>query len=87
MQSYLVEFVGSLFLMYVFLTLKNPLANGVALTLAMLLSLKVSGGYFNPALTMAMVYNGTLPNKELLPYILAQITGALSAVEIIKKFN
>lgn len=39
----------------------------------------ISGGYFNPALTVAAAVNCRLNCKEVLPYIIAQILGAIVA--------
>ncbi len=37
----------------------------------------LSGAHFNPAVSAAMVLRGELPASELLPYIVAQLIGAL----------
>jgi len=87
MYNYLVEFVGTVFFVYVILTTGNPLAIGAALALAILLTVNVSGGYFNPAVTIAMVSAGTLPTTDLVPYCLAQVFGALVALEIYKRYK
>jgi glycerol uptake facilitator-like aquaporin len=87
MYNYLVEFIGTIFFVYVILTTKNPLAIGAALALALLLTVSVSGGYFNPAITIAMVSLGTLPTTDLVPYCLAQVFGALVALELHERFK
>ena len=87
MYNYLVEFIGTLFFVYIILTTGNPLAIGAALALLILLSLNVSGGYFNPAVTIAMVSAGTIQTQDLVPYCLAQVFGALVALEIYKRYK
>jgi len=87
MYNYLVEFIGTVFFVYVILTTGNPLAIGAALALAILLTVNVSGGYFNPAVTIAMVSAGTLQTTDLVPYCLAQVFGALVALEIYKRYK
>jgi glycerol uptake facilitator-like aquaporin len=87
MYNYLVEFIGTIFFVYIILTTENPLAIGAALALIILLTLNVSGGYFNPAVTIAMVSAGTIPTSDLVPYCLAQVFGALVALEIYKRFK
>ena len=54
MNKYLVEFVGTAFFVYVFLSTGNPLAIGASLALLILLASNISGGYFNPAVTVVM---------------------------------
>jgi glycerol uptake facilitator-like aquaporin len=85
MYNYLVEFIGTIFIVYIILTTGNPLAIGAALALVILLTLNVSGGYFNPAVTIAMVSAGTIPKSDLVPYCLAQVFGALVALQIYKR--
>jgi len=87
MYNYLVEFIGTIFFVYVILTTGNPLAIGAALALAILLTVNISGGYFNPAVTIAMVSAGKIPTDQLVPYCIAQIFGALVALEIYKRYK
>jgi aquaporin Z len=86
MNKYLVEFLGTMFLMYVILATGNWLAIGAALAVAALLGGKISGGAFNPAVAIALFASGKLPKSEVLPYTIAEILGALSAFYVYKKF-
>jgi glycerol uptake facilitator-like aquaporin len=85
LQKYLVEFIGSLLFIYVILATNNPLAIGATLSLVILLTSKISGGYLNPAVTIAEASLGRLQMNEVLPYCLAQIIGGLAAFEIYKR--
>ena len=85
MYNYLVEFVATLFFMYVILATGNPLAIGAALALIILVAGKLSGGHVNPAVSVAMVSAGKLNVNDLLPYIIAQILGALTALQVYKR--
>jgi glycerol uptake facilitator-like aquaporin len=85
MYKYLVEFLGTVFFVYVILATGNPLASGAAFAFVMLLSATISGGYLNPALSIVMASAGKLPTNELIPYILAQTFGALVALELYKR--
>lgn len=87
MQKYLLEFLGTLFFIYVILATGNPLAIGAALALAILLTRNVSGGHINPAVSIAMAAAGKLPTAELIPYCIAQIMGGLVALEIYKRYK
>jgi glycerol uptake facilitator-like aquaporin len=87
MYNYLVEFLGTLFFIYVTLATGNPLAIGAALALTILLTASISGGYINPAVTIAMAAAGKLPSVEVIPYCLSQIFGGLVALEIYKRYK
>ena len=87
MYNYLAEFFGTLFLMYVIVATGNPLAAGAALALAMLMTAHISGGHINPAVTIAMAAAGKLEVNEIIPYILAQIFGALVALQVYLRFK
>jgi aquaporin Z len=39
----------------------------------------ISGGHFNPAVSFGLFAGGRFPAKDLLPYIVAQVIGALAA--------
>ena len=80
MNKYLVEFLGTLLLVFVIFATGNYLAIGAALAVAVMLGGAISGGAFNPAVALALMYMGKLPTKDLVPYIVAQIAGALVAV-------
>jgi aquaporin Z len=87
MNKYLVEFLGSMFFLYVIIAIGQPLAIGAALTVAIMIGGKISGGNFNPAVSIMMVAAGKLNSKDLIPYILAQVCGGLAALEIYKKYK
>jgi glycerol uptake facilitator-like aquaporin len=87
MQKYLVEFLGAVLFVYVILATGNPLAIGASLALIILLASKISGGHINPAVSITMAAAGKLPINDLLPYCLAQILGALVALEIYKRYH
>ncbi len=84
MHKYLVEFLGTLFLMFVILATGNYLAIGAALAVCVLVGGPISGGAFNPAVSIALMYSGKMPRTDLMPYIIAQVAGALVAVELVK---
>jgi aquaporin Z len=84
MNKYLVEFLGTLFLVFVIFATGNYLAIGAALAIAVLLGGNISGGAFNPAVSIAMLYSGKLPRSDLVPYIVAQIAGGLAGFELFK---
>lgn len=87
MYNYLVEFLGSVFFVYVILATGNPLAIGAAFALIILLTRNISSGFLNPAISIVMVSIGKIEVNDLIPYILAQTFGALVALEIYKRYK
>ena len=84
MNKYFVEFLGTLFLVFVIFATGNYLAIGAALAVAIVLGGAISGGAFNPAVTIALMQAGRLPRSDLVPYILAQIAGGLAGLQLYK---
>ena len=85
MNKYFVEFVGTLFFLYVIMATGKPLAIGAALVVAILLGGPISGGHFNPAVTVMMAAAKKLSMNDVLPYVLAQVAGGLVAFELYKR--
>ena len=85
MNKYFVEFIGTLFFLYVIMATGKPLAIGAALVVAILLGGPISGGHFNPAVTVMMAAAKKLSMSDVLPYVLAQVAGGLAAFEIYKR--
>jgi len=88
MIKYITEFIGTFIFLSVILNSlsKNsgfvsfaPLAIGLALTAAIEFGGNISGGHYNPAVSLLMVLNKALPPSELVPYIAVQILGAIAA--------
>ena len=78
---------GGGFFSFVIIAIGHPLAIGAALTIAVILGGKISGGNFNPAVSIMMTAAGKLPMKDLVPYILAQVAGGLCAFELSKRIK
>lgn len=85
MNKYFVEFLGTMFLMFVIFATGNWAAIGAALAIGALLGGPISGGAFNPAVTIALYAGGKLPKSDIIPYIIVQILGALAAFFVYKK--
>tara|TARA_Y100000992_G_C20848489_1_gene297090 strand:- start:64 stop:324 length:261 start_codon:yes stop_codon:yes gene_type:complete len=85
MQKYLVEFLGTLFFLYVIMATGDAFAIGAALAIAILVGGPISGGNFNPAVSVMMFSAGKLPKNDLLPYIVAQVAGGLVAYQLYKR--
>ena len=86
MNKYLVEFLGTMFLMFVIFATGNWAAIGAALAIAVLLGGSISGGAFNPAVAISLYSAGILAKYDLIPYFIVEILGALAAFYVYKKF-
>jgi aquaporin Z len=43
----------------------------------------VSGGHFNPAVTLSMAFSKRMPMKDVLPYLVAQIVGGIVGIGVV----
>ena len=84
MNKYIVEFLGTLFLVFVILATGNYLAIAAALAVAILLGGSISGGAFNPAVAIVLFASGKIPSGDIIPYIVAEVAGALAAFQLVK---
>jgi aquaporin Z len=95
MNKYLVEFIGTFFLV---LTIGctvlaggtgviPPLAIGAALMVMVFAGGHVSGGHYNPAVTLGLWMRGKCDAKDVAPYMISQFIGAglaAAAVEYLR---
>ena len=84
-QAIVAEFIGTLFFLSIILNVVNDssigvIAIAVGLLAAIYLAGGVSGGHFNPAVSIMMFMKGNLPADMTILYIIAQVIGALSAL-------
>ena len=83
--TYPTELIGTYFLVLtVGLTVVAgtplaPLAIGSALMIMVYMGGHVSGAHYNPAVTLAVWMRGKLPGRDVVPYWIAQLIGALLA--------
>ncbi len=90
MKKYLVEFIGTFFLVLtVGMTVIDPgagalapLAIGSALMIMVYAGGHVSGGHYNPAVTLAVWLRGRCPGSVVPSYWIAQIIGAFAAASV-----
>lgn len=60
--------------------LANALATGAGLLVLITLFAPLSGAHFNPAVSLVMAARGELPWPRVLPYLAAQVAGAVAGV-------
>lgn len=85
MNKYLVEFIGTFFLVLTIGTSVirevpvSPLAIGAILMTMVYAGGHISGGHYNPGVTLGVFLRGKLPARDVVPYWVAQIVGAVLA--------
>src|SRR5436853_3209451 len=96
MNKYIVEFIGTFFLV---LTVGctgigagagviAPLAIGAALMVMVFAGGHISGGHYNPAVTLGVLIRGKVQPADVVPYWIAQfIAAALAALIVSKVFR
>jgi aquaporin Z len=90
--KYLVELVGTFLFVYVILNVSNANpgreqllgASTICITLLAMILIggAISGGNFNPAVSVAKFMDGSLDMTHLTGYIIAQVLGALLAFKM-----
>ena len=91
MKKYLVEFIGVfLFVIVVGMVVIDPgagalapLAIGSTLMVLVYAGGHVSGGHYNPAVTLAVWLRGRCPTADVIPYWISQILGAFLASQVV----
>lgn len=78
----LIEFIGTFLFLSVIVHTGSPLAIGAALSFLIYLGIDISGGHFNPAVTIMTLFNKGIALDTASGYIIAQIVGGLLAVTV-----
>lgn len=86
MNKYITEFIGAFFwVLTVVLSANNgtgvmaPVAIGAALAVMVYAGSHISGGHYNPAVTLALLMRGKVDRSDAIYYIVAQMLGGLVA--------
>jgi len=89
LNNAMVEFAGTLIFLYSIIATGNPIVFCTTLALVVCLGgyLGHAGGNYNPAITVMMVGAKKQPMNTLVPYIIAQIAGALTALQLYKRIH
>lgn len=84
----LVEFLGSFIFLSVIVASGNPWAIGLTLALLCVFGgAAVSGGHFNPAVTIMTLYNRGIAIDNAIGYIVAQVVGGLLAITVYNRLR
>src|SRR5271167_3698068 len=95
MNKYVVELIGTFFLVLtVGCTVIEkgagplaPIAIGAALMVMIFAGGHISGGHYNPAVTLGVWMRGKCDTKDVGPYMAFQVVGAVLAAAVVKFFN
>src|ERR1017187_3286102 len=91
MKKYVMEFIGTFFLVFVVglcvvgigAGAMAPLAIGTTLMVMVYAGGHISGGHYNPAVTLAVWMRGKLETKDVPGYMAAQFIGAIIAALLV----
>jgi aquaporin Z len=84
-RKYAVEFIGSFFLTFAVASAALsgsvfvPLAAGFTLMIMVYAGGHISGGHYNPAVTMAALVRGRIGINDAVPYWVVQVIGGIAA--------
>ena len=82
--NYLIEFLGTFIFLSVILIVGKPIPIVITLLAMIYLGGSISGGHFNPAVSVMMFLKKTLSRNDMLLYILAQVLGGICALQFYK---
>jgi aquaporin Z len=77
MQKYIVELLGTLLVSFSVFSTGNFIAIGLASSVAAYLGGSISGGAFNPAITICLLISKKISSMDIIPYIIVEIIGAV----------
>ncbi|MBS1494457.1 MAG: aquaporin family protein [Bacteroidetes bacterium] len=83
MNKYLTEFIGAFFLILVIGLTGNPLAIGAILMVMIYMGGNISGGHYNPAVTLGVFIRGKIDAKDMIMYWVFQLFGAIIAAFVV----
>jgi len=87
MKKYLTEFIGTFFLVLTVGLTGDPLAIGSVLMVMIYAGGHISGGHYNPAVTLAVLIRGRIATGEAAVYMGSQLLGAVAAALLVGVFR
>jgi len=80
MIPYLVEFLGTFIFLSVIVSVGKPVPIAIALAAVIYFGGSISGGHFNPAVSVMMFLNKMITMPTLVGYVVAQVLGGAVAL-------
>ena len=87
MKKYLIEFIGTFFLVTTIGLTGNPLAIGIMLTILVYMGGHISGAHYNPAVTISIFCKKLIERKDAVNYILTQLLASFLAAALVLNIN
>jgi len=87
MKNYIVELIGTFFLVLVIGLTGNPIAIGCILMVMVYMGGHVSGAHYNPAVTLGVMMRGKIEGKDAVMYMVFQVIGAMLAALLYYMLN
>lgn len=82
MNKYIIEATGTFFLVFIIAATGNPIAIGLILATMIYMGGYISGGHYNPAVTLAIFFQKKINLNDAVAYIASQFIGSLLACSI-----
>ena len=83
MNKYIIEFLGTLFLVLIIGLSQNPIAIGLGLAVLVYMGAHISGAHYNPAVSLSMLINKQIQLKEFSFYVASQLLGSVVAAYLV----
>lgn len=83
MNKYIIEFLGTFFLVLIIGLSQNPLAIGLGLAVLVYMGAHISGAHYNPVVSLAMLINDQIELKDFSFYLASQLLGSVVATYFI----
>ena len=83
MNKYIIEFLGTFFLVLIIGLSQNTLAIGLGLAVLVYMGAHISGAHYNPVVSLAMLINDQIELKDFSFYLASQVLGSVVATYFI----
>ena len=83
MNKYIIEFLGTFFLVLIIGLSQNPVAIGLGLAVLVYMGAHISGAHYNPVVSLAMLINDQIELKDFSFYLASQLLGSVVATYFI----
>lgn len=83
MNKYIIEFLGTFFLVLIIGLSQNPVAIGLGLAILVYMGAHISGAHYNPVVSLAMLINDQIELKDFSFYLASQLLGSVVATYFI----